>query len=192
MIWITQGPRVSVAWPDGSERALARRAGPTAWPLRGTECFRLVHRPGHACRGRHSVAIRAARLHLAARRMRRVTAQAAMAASRCITPEIVSQSGYAHYGPASRRKDHNRRRGRRGDAKVKLRIEGPPAHIVFPNGKESRPRLADVTAVELRERALELRGMAATARTLYVRDALERLAGRFERLAGERGGICPQ
>ena len=41
------------------------------------------------------------------------------------------------------------------DAKVRLKVDGPPAHIVFPNGREMRPPIADLSAAELLERAAE-------------------------------------
>ena len=73
------------------------------------------------------------------------------------------------------------------DAKVRLKVDGPPAHIVFPNGREMRPPIADLSAAELLERAAEIRRMSATATTPDVRDALERLAARYERVAASRG-----
>ncbi len=49
-----------------------------------------------------------------------------------------------------------------------------------------RPRLSDLTPAELRARAMKYRAMAATATTADVRDALIRLAVRFEEMAAGR------
>ena len=56
------------------------------------------------------------------------------------------------------------------------------------------PTAVSRRATELRAKAVELRGMAATAMTEDVRDALLRLAGGYEVLAAdvaEREGIAP-
>ncbi len=47
----------------------------------------------------------------------------------------------------------------------------------------SRPRVSELTAAELRRRACEYRAMVAGASTAQIRDALKRLADRFEELA---------
>ena len=49
-----------------------------------------------------------------------------------------------------------------------------------------RPRLADLTSADLKQRAEEVSQMAASATTPEIRDALERLAKRYEELAEER------
>jgi hypothetical protein len=49
-----------------------------------------------------------------------------------------------------------------------------------------RQRLANLSPADLRKRAKEVRQMAATATSLEIRDALERLALRYEQLAEQR------
>ena len=49
-----------------------------------------------------------------------------------------------------------------------------------------RPRISELNTVELLARAAEYRRMAATATTAGTRDALVRLAARFERTALQR------
>lgn len=49
-----------------------------------------------------------------------------------------------------------------------------------------RPRLSDLTPAELRARAVEVHRLAEHASTSDVRDALERLARRYECLARNR------
>jgi hypothetical protein len=52
----------------------------------------------------------------------------------------------------------------------------------------SRQGVADMSVAELLAKAAEYRRMAATASTVEVRDALFRLAERFETIAQERSG----
>jgi len=52
--------------------------------------------------------------------------------------------------------------------------------------RTERPRLSELTAPELLERAAEYRRMASTASAAQVRASLLRLADRLDRLAGER------
>ena len=55
-----------------------------------------------------------------------------------------------------------------------------------------RPLPSEMTDEQLRDRTAEYRRMAATASTVEIRDALLRLAERFERLTvqQEQTGLC--
>lgn len=55
---------------------------------------------------------------------------------------------------------------------------------------KDRPRLSDLTAGELLERAAEYRLMAATARMPGIQSSLLRLAEMFEKLAAARTNRC--
>jgi hypothetical protein len=59
-----------------------------------------------------------------------------------------------------------------------------------PMSRTERPRLSELTAPEVLERAAEYRRMAATASTAQVRAALLRLAERLDRLAGKQTKSC--
>ena len=59
-------------------------------------------------------------------------------------------------------------------------------HIAMRHPIHRPIRLSDMTADELRARAVQYRTMAGTARTAAVRAALLRLAERFEALAAAR------
>jgi len=51
---------------------------------------------------------------------------------------------------------------------------------------ESRPRLSDLTPEQLRQRGREYRSMADGASTARIKDALKRLADRFDELAASK------
>jgi hypothetical protein len=55
-----------------------------------------------------------------------------------------------------------------------------------------RPTLSELTVEQLRKRAAEFRGMAATATTADIRDALLRVAERFDVIAAERTVAWPE
>jgi hypothetical protein len=55
-----------------------------------------------------------------------------------------------------------------------------------------RPTLSELTVEQLRKRAAEFRGMAATATTADIRDALLRVAERFDVIAAERTMVWPE
>jgi hypothetical protein len=63
--------------------------------------------------------------------------------------------------------------------------------VIFMLPPGSRPRLSDLTPEQLRQRAREYRSMAEGASTARIRDALERLADRFDELADSREGDNP-
>jgi hypothetical protein len=74
-----------------------------------------------------------------------------------------------------------------------FRILCPSAPQAFPAGRTNRldgcaGHNRD-QAGQLRERAAEYRGMAATATTAHIRDALIQLAERLEKLAAERESL---